>query len=270
MNARIYLLPFLFIALFTTCTLAQGPISGFQPPKSGTDMALSASYETFEDYFFGKERRTADLVNAQSVNLFLEHAFEDSISLVLNIPYIQIDTENSGFQDGSIFLKYRNKHIQYTSGRLSFITAVGLSLPLSNYPVDTETPIGIQASLLQGRFLAQYVANNGIFFQLQSGLDFRVAPSNQTALPVLFRTGFGSRKFFLEAWAEIFHTFKSLTVDQLIAGEGSRWFRLGASIFYNFNPYFGIFVGGAQVLDGRNIGLATRFNLGMAYKLRNK
>lgn len=250
------------------CLVAQGPISGFLPGKGNTDIALAYSYESFDEFFFGANKESSNTIITRSVNLFIEHGFEDSISVVVNLPFLWIDDVNSGLQDGSIFLKYRNKRVQDEKRSLDLITAVGLSLPLSSYPVDTETPIGLRATVFQGRFLAQYKFNFGFFLHLQTGVDFRISPTSQTSIPVLARIGLGSRKWYIDFWAEYYHTFNSFAVNQFTTGEGSRWLRAGGTLFYNISSTYGVFIGGAQIFGGRNIGLASRLNIGIAYKLR--
>ncbi|MDX1667727.1 MAG: hypothetical protein R3350_10870, partial [Saprospiraceae bacterium] len=116
---------------------AQGPISGFMNAAGTTTLALNYGYESYDRYLFGQEERPVSN-DIQSVSLFTEHAFSDSLSLVLNVPYVWVDRRNSGFQDGIISLKYRNHFRRFDDGgSLSVITAAGVSFPLWQYPTDT-------------------------------------------------------------------------------------------------------------------------------------
>lgn len=262
MNKVFALLPILLASFFAR---AQGPISGFMPGRGVTDIALGYSTESFSRYVFGDEQRDARLTT-ESMNLFVEHGFTDTLSLVANIPYLWIDEENRGLQDGGLFIKYRNQHKQYATGYLNLITSLGLSFPLSGYPRDTDTPIGLRALNFQARFQGQYVSSFGLFFQLQSGVDFQFLEELLPAVPILFRTGFGARRYFAEAWIESYNTINSGADTQVSGGSGSQWLRIGGTLYVPVIAGIGLVFGGARILSGRNIGLSTRWNAGVVYR----
>ncbi|MCO6491606.1 MAG: hypothetical protein J5I98_24535 [Phaeodactylibacter sp.] len=262
MNKVFALLPILLASVFAR---AQGPISGFMPGRGVTDIALGYSTESFSRYMFGDEERGARLTT-ESMNLFVEHGFTDTLSLVANIPYLWIDEENRGLQDGGFFIKYRNQHKQYPTGYLNLITSFGLSFPLSGYPRDTDTPIGLRALNFQARFQGQYVSNFGLFFQLQSGVDFQFLEELLPAVPILFRTGFGARRYFVETWIESYNTINSGADTQVSGGSGSQWLRIGGTLYVPVIAGIGLVFGGARILSGRNIGLSTRWNTGVVYR----
>lgn len=256
----------LLIVLFLPAlAFGQGPISGFKGPGGITDFALSYATETFGTYRFGREERNQPLTT-ESWNLFVEHNFTDTLSLVVSLPYLWIDEENRGLQDANLFLKYRNVYRPARRGYLNLLTAVGLSFPASAYPKDTGSPIGTRAIAFQGRFSGQYAFHSGLFFQLQSGFDFRLLEELQVAMPILFRAGFGARYYYLEGWLEQFYTFNEAVDTQLSGGAGSDWTRLGATIYVPVIRNTGIVLGGAWVVNGRNIGLSTRWNVGLVYR----
>jgi hypothetical protein len=249
--------------------LAQGPLSGFKGARGVTDFALNYGTESFSTYLFGKEERRS-LLTTQSFNLFAEHNFTDTMALVFNLPYVWIDEANRGLQDANLFLKYRNKHQQYTGGYLNLMTSVGLTFPASAYPKDTETPIGIRALAFHGRFSAQYTSYNGFFAQVQSGLDFRLVEELQVAWPILLRAGYGGRYYYLEGWLEQFTTLNDAADTQISGGAGSDWTRLGATLYLPLARHIGAVLGGAWILQGRNIGLSSRWNTGLVYRLERK
>ncbi len=249
--------------------LAQGPISGFMPNPGQTDFAITYSEETFDTYYFGRQKQNIDL-HTRSYNFFLEHGLSQRTAIVLTVPYLKIDDINKGLQDGSVFLKYRNFYQAAANGELNLITAVGLTFPLSKYPTDTQNPIGQRATTFSGRFQAQYKFNSGYFVNLQSGFDFRVIPDAQTAIPLLFRMGYGAPWFYIDGWLEYFHTINTGVDTNIGAGSGSRWLRAGGTFFVPVTPYFGAFVGGAWILSGQNIGLSRRWNVGGVLRLGGK
>lgn len=236
------------------------------PGRKITDVALSYSTESYSKYLFGEEERT--IANTiQSLSLFIERGISDSFSLVLSLPYLWIDDKNRGLQDATLFIKYRNEHKRFEKGALDFITAVGLSFPASGYTIDSETPIGERATVFQGRFLGQYKFDMGLFLHLQTGINFRLIPTAQSSLPLLFRVGFGGRRYYVDGWLEYLTTFNAGVDDQVFGGAGSKWVKIGGTLYYPITSKWGTFIGGSHTLSGKNIGLAARWNTGMVYKL---
>ena len=262
----VYLYRFVFLFLFNSSLCAQGPISGFMQPDGTTDIAISYSGESYSSYFFGQEERAISN-EISAIGLFIEHAVHDSFALVFTLPYLRIDEENKGIQDGILAIKYRNQYQQNPGNTLSMITSVGVSFPMSGYPNDSENPIGARATTFQGRFLVQQQFNFGFFYQIQTGIDFRLIPNALTSLPILFRAGYGARKFYADAWLEIYRSFNAGVDESLQGGAGSSWVKIGATVFYPISPKFGSFVGIAQFLSAENVGLSTRWNAGFTYKL---
>ncbi len=254
------------ICLFLVFTAwAQGPISGFMSGRGHTDFALNYGYESYNTYKFGDDAQNIETIT-RSLSLFIEKGLTDTMSLVFTVPYLVVDSDNRGVQDGILALKYRNSYKRALHSQRSYITSVGLSTPLSGYPTDTERPIGVRATVFQGRFLGQFQWDSGLFLHLQSGFDFRISPDAQTALPIVARIGWAGRRIYLETWWELQHAFNSGVDQQIAGGAGSSWRRIGGTFYYALHPKFGVLIGGAHFLNGRNIGLAGRLNFGVVYK----
>ncbi len=250
---------------FAASLFAQGPVSGFLPGAGKTDLAITYSYEYFNQYYFGSQKQ--EIAQTQhNASFFLEHGLSARSSLVLAAPYIWIG-ENRGLQDGSLFLKYSAYQNEGVNGKLYLIGALGATFPLSQYPTEVSNPIGARATQLQGRVVAQYNSVFGVFAHLQSGLDVRVSPDNLYALPVVFRLGFSGSWFYLDGWMEYYHTFNAGQDLTVSAGNGSTWLRGGGTLYYPVTNNFGAFVGFAQIFNGRNIGLSSRWNLGLVWKV---
>ena len=249
----------LLIALFTTHILlvrGQGPISGFMVGRAKTDLALNYGFDSFDTYLFGNERQNIS-TTTEWLSLYVEHGLTDTLSIVFTAPYVRIENGEQGLQDASLYLKYQNQKIQFEKGTLRFVSAAGISLPLSGYTLDALRPIGERATVLHGRFLAQYSFHFGLFFQLQSGVDFRVSPQSQGAIPLLLRSGFGTNRFYLETWVEFRRTLNAGVDDQIRGGSGSNWIKVGGSLYLPLTPFLGLNAGGSYFLSGRNVGLST-------------
>ncbi len=257
------------LTCFATAAFAQGPITGFMPGAGVTDVAPGYSYESFSKYYFGKELRPA-ANTLQTINLFAEHGFSDSLSIVLNLPYIWNAGGQGSLQDAGIALKYRNLYRTYDHGSFSLIGSAGITFPASAYDIDVVNPIGIRATTLQARIVGQYNSWSGWFVHAQTGYELRILPDVLQAVPVLLRTGFGAKRYYVEGWVEWFNTLGSGADDRVNAGRGSDWLRAGGVLYVPVTSRFGVFGGGAYVFSGRNIGQATRLNTGVVWKLRSR
>lgn len=253
----------------SSTALAQGPITGFMPGAGVTDIAPGYSYESFNRYFFGRDRRFAENT-LQTLSMFVEHGFSDSVSIVLNLPYIWNRFGQSSLQDATIALKYRNMHRQYERGSFSLIGSAGITFPASSYPTDVAVPIGIRATTLQARIVGQYNSHAGWFLHAQTGYELRILPDALHAVPILLRAGFGARHYYVEGWVEWFNTLGAGSDDSINAGRGSDWLRAGGVLYVPLTRSFGVFGGGAYIFSGRNIGQSTRLNTGVVWKLRSK
>lgn len=255
----------LLFLMLTELLSAQGAIDGYMKAKGETDIALTYSNEQYSTYFFGKEKR--DIENTtQTVSLFAVHGISDSLNLIVSIPYIWTDSANRNFQDGIVAFKYRNLKKNYEKGALSLISAVGANFPIANYKTDTGNPIGAKATTIQLRFLAQYDFYAGYFLHFQTGYDVRVAPEFLSALPISIKAGIAKRKVYADLWLDFINTFNTQADNSLGAGNGTSFLKIGGTFYYALSPQFGMFLGGAHLFTGRNIGKSTRLNVGAVYK----
>lgn len=259
----------LFFFIFSFLGLkAQGPINGFMPKPGQLDAAFTYSTESFSQFYNENGDLIPRNIDATSYNLFLEYGLDPKTALIVTAPYISNTPENKGWQDGSIWLKYRNERIEQSKGYHNLITSIGLGFPLSRYPNDNLFAIGRRATTFQGRFLWQYDAKYGWFISAQSGIDFQFAPEALAALPILVRGGIGTSRFYADIWLEHYQSLQSTESNPNGAtGAGSTWTRAGGTLYVPVTPWFGVFTGGALILGGKNIGQSTRWNLGAVFRM---
>ena len=260
---------FLPIAIFLVCLLdalsAQGPIDGYMKGKGNFDLALTYSREQYDTYLFGREKQAVSN-SAQSVSLFYTLGLNEQMDLVFTLPYIRTDADNKNLQDAVLALKYRNKKLETKNGHWSVITAIGASFPASGYSAATANPIGQRATVFQVRLLSQYLDYGGFFIMAQSGFDFRMIPQQQLGLPLILRMGYGNKYFYIDGWVDHFRTFDQGVDASISAGEGSVWWKLGSTLYVPVTPFLGGVLGYAKILGGENIGLSSRFNIGLVWK----
>jgi hypothetical protein len=264
---------FLFLSLFGVAStlFGQGPLDGYLKGEGHIDFALSGSVETADFYYFGNERQ--ELQNRfESINFFAEWGFSDSLDLIFTLPYIRTpkcDTcsdFNQGFQDAALFAKFKLLKKEGKRSRFKLLGALGGSIPISNYQVGIERPIGIGATTLHAKLIAQYEWYNGPFVHVQTGGEIRISPNFLTSIPVLVRVGYATSFIFVEAWLEIFETIEPGIDNSVLAGNGSSWSKLGASIYVPLHQTFGLTLGTAHIINGSNIGLSSRYSVGAVYR----
>ncbi|MBC6993848.1 hypothetical protein QWY85_20640 [Neolewinella lacunae] len=260
-------LRFLFPFFLAGVAYAQGPISGFPVAKGETAIALGYSREAFDVYLLPEDQRENREVTTVGYSLFLERGMSDNTSLVATLPYLRANDRPGSLQDASLWLKYLN--LENRAGRAChrLFTAVGLSFPVGNYETAGITALGQRALVFQGRLAYQYQHDSGWFLHGQTGIDFQFSPASQTAWPVLLRTGYGGKYFYVEGWAEFVTALAGGAGPMTAAvGTGSSWQRLGATLYIPLQDWVGVVAGGAWVLDGEFIGKSERVNLGVVFK----
>ncbi|MEL6392467.1 MAG: transporter [Bacteroidota bacterium] len=245
---------------------AQGPIAGFAVPKGEVAIAINYASEQYDTYLNPEGNENRELT-ALSYSLFVEAGLSDEMAVVASIPYIETNEDNSSLQDASLFLKYRNLESRSGQGRHWIHTAIGATFPIGNYPTDGEAAIGQRAFVFQGRLVYQYQHDQGWFVSALSGIDFQLSPDSRAVWPVLFRAGYGAPWLYIEGWLEFVNALDGTQgTETALAGTGSSWTRTGATVYFPVQPWFGVQVNGAWILDGEFIGQSTRLGGGVVFK----
>lgn len=245
---------------------AQGPISGFMPTPGELTLAPAFSRESFNSYFTDTGQRTTHL-QSRSYSLFAEYGLSEQSALLLTAPYIHSGTTNRGWQDGSLWLKYRNQHTERPTGYSNLLTAVGVSFPLSRYPIADSFAIGQRATTFQGRLVWQHDYTSGFFLHAQSGIDFQISPAARAVWPLLVRAGFGARYYYVEGWLERVRSLNSTAGPNFAAGAGSSWWRTGGTLYLPLHSRGGLFSSIAYILRGQHIGQIFRWSIGGVWRI---
>lgn len=253
---------------WSTTGYAQGPIGGFPVARGEVAFAPTFSVERYQTYL-GENGVPEDRdVRTVSYSLFLEAGLNDQTALVATLPYMRTNDRPGSLQDASVWIKYKNLDQRSGRGAHRFFTAVGLSFPVGNYETVGVAALGQRATVFQGRLVYQYQFDSGLFFHAQSGIDFQFAPESRSTWPLLLRTGYGTRYFYVEGWVEAVTALEPGTaVQTATAGSGSSWRRLGGTIYVPVVKWAGLVAGGAWVTGGEYIGQGSRYNTGVVIKL---
>jgi len=244
---------------------AQGPISGFLPPKGEMAVALSYGKEQFDTYF-GPDGKESLELETRFYNFFFEHGLSEQMSMVASLPWMQTDEDNQGLQDGNLWIKYRNQRTDFQRHSSSFFTAVGLSLPIGNYTTGERASLGRRATVFQGRFVWQLDHQSGWFAHIQSGIDFQLVPEATAVWPIVVRAGYGAPYFYVEGWLSSVKSLNETLDNTLTTGAGSSWTRVGGTFYVPLRKWVGVHAGLAYILSGTNIGQSRRWNVGVVVK----
>jgi len=256
------------LTFLCTCVRAQGPISGFPTPKGETAFALSYSKENYDTYLLPDNDEEAREIETISYSLFVETGLNSNTSLVATLPYLRTNQRMGSLQDASLWLKYMNLDRRAGRGAHRVFTGVGLSFPVGNYETDGIAALGQRATIFQGRLVYQFQHDSGWFLSAISGIDFQFSPEARSVWPLLLRTGYGGKYFYVEAWFERVTALESGDAAQTaIAGTGSSWRRIGGTLYVPATRWLGFQVGGAWVTGGTFIGRSSRLNTGVIFKL---
>ncbi len=263
----------LFLGASCLTVHSQNLISGFNLGKGKATAALSYSWESYDEFYFADEKMAAPppyggKITTQSITLYAAYGLTDHLDIIINLPYItakgdgsdpMVDQEVSGVQDASLFLNWTPIQIESEGGLLSFVGAMGLSTPLSDYEANAVLSIGNQSTRIDPKVLMQYQSNAGWFANLNAGYSVRSNDvPNATVLGA--KLGFAAAKFYVDLWSESQISDSDAQDIGAVPFNETRvnYTQIGIGAYYPFSPVFGISAGYSKYVSGRNVGLAGR------------
>ena len=293
------------LSLFTICLItlypastgfAQGLVDGFMKGQRKASFAVTYAQESYDNYYVGTtEIHNPNLgtVTTQSLNLNGSYGLGYDLDLVVAAPYVRAEAsagywqKQEGFQDISAALRWEAFDYKIGSARLSWLFAVGYSLPLQNYVIDSPVAIGHGSRSLDGRTLLHFKA--GAFFltgQLgyirrgQVTLDrvvnyydpSNLNPNSGSTVNVpdvtdfVVRGGVAAKHFYVDGWVQRQTPYnKGTDIGPGIPFPTNAvgFTRTGINVYLPVVKKFGLNAGYSTTLSGRNVGKATRFSGGV-------
>jgi hypothetical protein len=276
-------------------TSAQTPTDGLMMKKGENCSVLAYSNSTWENYWEGETKRSNSNLGkftAENVQFMSALGITDKLNVIVGLPYVRTSASASylagqqGLQDVSLWLKYRLLEKEGNFGTLRVFATGGASMPTTNYVADfLPFSIGFQSKTASGRLIANYT-KNGFYINVQGGAILRSAAkidrnsyifnnklyeSDQMPVPNAaegsLSLGFVNKRF---------QTFVSIDRFGCLSGDDIRY--NDAPILTNKMAstsvnWFGkvnirklsIIASAGRVLNGRNVGEATSFGVGVAY-----
>jgi hypothetical protein len=274
---------------------AQTPTDGLMMKKGENCTVVAYSSSTWENYWEGAtKRKNANLGKFTSQNIMLMSALgiTNKLNVVIGLPYVKTSASvsylagQSGFQDVSLWLKYRLLDKKTSLGDISLLATGGASIPTNNYVADfLPFSIGMQSKTASGRLILN-VNKSGFYVNAQAGIIGRSAAKvdrnsfifnnklyQSDAMPVpnaadgSLSLGFVNKRF---------QTFVSLDKFGCLSGDDIRYNdapiltnKMSSTSVNWFGKVnigrFSIIANAGKVLSGRNVGEATSFGVGAAY-----
>lgn len=257
----------------------QSIVDGFMKGKGNGSVVLSYSWEQYDEFYFADDRRDAPppwggQITTQSASLYGTVGLSDDIDIIFNLPYINaqgdgvdtVDQSVGGLQDASLFIKWRPILVETGGGNLSFAAALGVATPFSDYEADQVLSIGNQATRGDLRLLTHFIANSGIFAELQAGYSLR-SDDVPNATMLNAKVGYAGANFYLDLWSEtqISDSDAPDISEAPFSQTRVNYTQIGATVFVPVASGLGIAANFGQYVSGRNVGLSTRFGAGLVY-----
>ncbi len=259
------------LMVFPMIGMGQGMVDGFTRGKGNTDLALTFSMEMSNKYYAGTDKIS---VGRDKVigSIYAAHGITNWMDIAANIPYIKLNDE-TGLQDGSVYLKIRPYTTTFSDKTFSFLVATGLRAPLSDYETEGGSAIGQQDTTIDVRGLAQLHFSSGVFVAIQSGYTFKSDPVPST-FPAAIKVGKTADGYYFDGWLDFQYTDKGKDYR----GEGDKrsnsfrelgvgYLKIGGVYYRTFNEKLGWTLGGDYALWGRNTDKSLRISLGLVIKL---
>ena len=277
-------------------TQAQGLVDGFMKGQRKASLAMTYSQESYDTYYVNTtETRNPNLgtISTQALNLYGSYGLGYDLDLIINAPYVRTQAstgywqQQEGFQDLSAALRWEAYDYKIGKARLSWLFALGYSLPLQNYVIDAPVAIGHGSRNLDGRTMLHFKA--GAFFltgqygyirrgqvkldrvvnyydpsQLNPNSGSKVNVPDVTE--IIIRTGFATKYFYVDGWAQRqtpYNEGTNIGPGIPFPTNAVGFTRAGADFYLPLVKKFGLTAGYSTTLGGRNIGKATRISGGI-------
>ncbi|GAB3807405.1 hypothetical protein GCM10028819_44210 [Spirosoma humi] len=277
-------------------TQAQGLIDGFMRGQRKASLAIIGSQSTFDTYYVNKaETKNPNLgtVTTQALTVVGTYGLGYDLDLIVAVPYVRTQAsagyspKQEGFQDASATLRWEAFDYKFGKAKLSWLFAVGYSVPVENYVNDALVAIGRGSRNLDGRTMLHFKARSffitGQYGYIRNGqvtLDHTVNYYDPSQLnpnsgsvvnvpdvtEIIVRGGIVSKVFNIDVWGQQ-QTPHNRGTD---IGPGVPFptnavgfTRVGATAYVRLLKQFGLLAGYSATLDGRNIGKTTQINGGI-------
>ena len=275
----------------TTIGFSQSPVSGFMKQKGKGAVALSYSFEKYNEVYLVpttvKGVPVFEEVQNTAINIYSNYGITDKLEVVLSAPYIKsegkgnaaflaangFENTRQGLQDAILFLKYKTFSCRTKEATFDFILSAGVQTPVGGYKADeglqSIIAIGNKSTKVTGLAIAQIKLDKGYFLTGQAG--FRVASNKvPSAFVSEVKVGYASSKIYTDVWVAFQKSSKGVDILQpgfagFFPETQVDYARIGGNIYAPIYKGFGINVGLNAYVQGRNLGKSAGYSTGLVY-----
>ncbi len=289
MKTKINLVATLLIISSINC-LAQSPVSGFMKEKGKGAIAVSYSFEKYNEVYFNAELVKGipvfNEVQTTAVNVYGNYGITNKLEAVVSLPYIKsvgkgeesflaangFENQRSGLQDASLFLKYKAYSHRMDEGNFDFLLSLGIQTPVGGYKADegfqSVIAIGNSGTKGMGLAIAQVKLDNGLFLTGQAG--YRISTNKvPSAFVSEVKVGYAASKIYTDCW--IAFQKSSTKGTDILQPEFQIFFpatqvnyaRVGSDLYFPVYKGFGINFGLNAFVAGRNLGKSAGYSVGL-------
>jgi hypothetical protein len=249
-------------------------LDGFSPAPGKGDVALSISFDSYDEFWVGTEKVSVpDLgtIDTNSLSIWWRHGLTERLALVATLPYVDVEGDglanlsDSGIQDATVLAQYR-LWTRESGARHSFVVAGGIKTPVGDYEGDAPVSLGDDTTDVLLR--AVYLLQSGSFYlSTQVGYDLR-GDDAPDGLPLAVTGGWSFGRATVSAtYARYFADGGTDIGDPgfTFPSNKDEYERIGAKLFSRFNDSFGWSIAAFTTLDGRNSGDTTGYSAGLVF-----
>lgn len=290
--------------------LAQTDIDGIMMEKNAFCVGPMFGYSSWKNYWEGTLKRDNENLGTVSTKMYSvmgNYGITRNINLLFNVPYVKTKASAGtlhgmqGFQDLSLFVKWKALQKKIGGGKLTLFGIAGISAPLSDYTPDfLPLSIGLRSKTASFRLMGDFQKGN-LFatasgtFVLRDNIEIdrtsyyttELHATNEVEMPNAasfnFRAGFRNHRLIAEAVVNNWTTlggFDMTRNNMPFPSNKMNATMVGVNIKYVIPalPQLSVVAGGNATVAGRNMGQATNvygslfyvFNLGPKEKSNAK
>ncbi len=284
---------------------AQTPSDALMMKKSEMCVATFYQHDTWDEYWEGtllRNNLNIGTLTRTNIMPMLAYGITDKLNVFISLPYISTSASGgqmagvSGFQDFSVFAKYKIINLEKTSGSFQTFGTVGYSLPATSYLSDyMPLNLGLGTNELSARVIIKYEHKSGLYLRgsfaylyrttTEAERDFYYADKgiytstmdvpNTTTVDGALGAWLFDRSIQLEVGA-VKNTAQSgddirrQNAPQPTNKMDMTHLNAGIRFFPKFLKGFSIIAGYTQVVAGRNVGKSTILTGGLTYQFSTK
>ncbi len=286
-------------------------MASFQPLFAQTDLdydmmaknlfcsGIYYSHSSWNHYWegtFKRDNENLGTVSTQTIGYMGNYGITSKLNVLFNLPYVQTKASagtlagQKGFQDLSLFLKWKPYTHTLGKGKIALYGVAGFTTPLSDYTADfLPLSIGLRSQSILGRIIADYqlgkffvtgsgtyIYRNNIEIDRTSYYTTEMHLTNEVEMPNAasfnLRTGYRSRSFIAEAVASNWTTLGGFDITKNnIPFPSNKMNMTTAGVKIRIEPKalpnLSIHAEGNYTIAGRNVGQALFFMGGAFYIL---